>query len=156
MSLLPLFDVSLITRATRPALECESATGLITPYTFGDLETRSNRLAQLLRARGLKTGDRLAFFLQNRIEVIDLWLAGAKLGLIIVPINVLYRERELTHIVHDAAPTAVVTSADLAALIPREVTVWDVAALTTEAAAQPATRLAVPADADTPLSLIYT
>ena len=156
MSLLPLFDVSLITRATRPALECESAAGVVTAYTFGDLEIRSNRLAQLLRARGLKAGDRLAFFLQNRIEVIDLWLAGAKLGLIIVPINVLYRERELTHIVHDAAPTAVVTSADLAALIPREVAVWDVAALTAEAGAQPATRIAVPADADTPMSLIYT
>ncbi|MEI8088206.1 MAG: AMP-binding protein [Opitutaceae bacterium] len=156
MSLLPLFDLSLITRAARPALECESVTGVVTAYTFGDLETRSNRLAQLLRARGLKAGDRLAFFLQNRIEVIDLWLAGAKLGLIIVPINVLYRERELTHIVHDAAPTAVVTSTDLAALIPREVAVWDVAALTVEAAALPATRIVVSADADTPMSLIYT
>jgi malonyl-CoA/methylmalonyl-CoA synthetase len=98
----------------------------------------------------------VAFFLQNRVEVIDLWLAGAKLGLIIVPINVLYRERELTHIVRDAAPTAVVTSRDLAALIPTDVVVWDVDAVATEAAAQPSTRLAVPADADTPMALIYT
>ena len=60
MSLLPLFDLSLIARATRPALDCETADGRRTSFTFSDLETRSNRLAQHLRARGLKTGDRLA------------------------------------------------------------------------------------------------
>ena len=156
MSLLPLFDLSLIARATRPALEFEGGDGRRSAFTFGDLENRSNRLAHLLRARGTKAGDRVAFFLQNRVEVIDLWLAGAKLGLIIVPINVLYRERELTHILRDAEPTAVVTSCDLAPLIPTDVVVWDVDALVAEAAAQPATRIAVPADADTPMALIYT
>jgi len=156
MSLLPLFDNSLLQRAAQPALEIETAPSTLACYTFGDLEVRSNRLAHLLRARGLQAGDRLAFFLQNRIEVIDLWLAGAKLGLIIVPINVLYRERELTHIVRDAAPTAVVTSRELAGLIPSDVAIWEVDALTAEAAAQPGTRISVPADADTPMSLIYT
>lgn len=156
MSLLPLFDLSLIARATRPALEFERGDGRRSAFTFGDLETRSNRLAHLLRARGMKAGERVAFFLQNRVEVIDLWLAGAKLGLIIVPVNVLYRERELTHIVRDAEPTAVVTSRDLAALLPADVVVWDVDTLVAEAAAQPGTRIAVPADAETPMALIYT
>jgi len=156
MSLLALFDCSLIARAAQPALEYAGPGGALSVFTFGDLELRSNRLAHLLSARGLARGDRVAFFLQNRIEVIDLWLAGVKLGLIVVPINVLYRERELTHIVRDAAPTAVVTSRDLAALIPGDVSVWDVDVLSVEAAGQPAERIAVPADADTPMSLIYT
>jgi len=156
MSLLSLFDCSLIARATQLALEHEGPGGALSVFTFGDLELRSNRLAHLLRARGLARGDRVAFFLQNRIEVIDLWLAGVKLGLIVVPINVLYRERELTHIVRDAAPTAVVTSRDLAGLIPGDVGVWDVDVLSVEAAGQPAERISVPADADTPMSLIYT
>ena len=156
MSLLPLFDNSLLQRSAQPALEIETAPGALACYTFGDLEVRSNRLAHLLRARGLQAGDRLAFFLQNRIEVIDLWLAGTKLGLIIVPINVLYRERELTHIVRDAAPTAVVTSRELAGLIPSDVAIWEVDGLTAEAAAQPGARISVPADADTPMALIYT
>ncbi len=156
MSLLPLFDNSLLQRSAQPALEIETAPGALACYTFGDLEVRSNRLAHLLRARGLQAGDRLAFFLQNRIEVIDVWLAGTKLGLIIVPINVLYRERELTHIVRDAAPTAVVTSRELAGLIPSDVAIWEVDGLTAEAAAQPGARISVPADADTPMSLIYT
>lgn len=156
MSLLPLFDLSLVARADRPALEFDASGGGSATLTFGDLENRSNRLAHLLRARGLKAGDRLAFFLANRVEVIDLWIAGAKLGLIIVPINVLYRARELTHILRDAAPTAVVTSRDLAGFIPADVAIWDSDALGAEAAGQPATRLAVPADADTPMALIYT
>ncbi|MBI5689696.1 MAG: AMP-binding protein [Verrucomicrobia bacterium] len=156
MSLLPLFDLSLRGRATQVALEFAPPGGALVTCTFGNLEARSNRLAHLLRARGLKAGDRLAFFLQNRIEVIDLWLAGVKLGLIVVPVNVLYRERELKHILTDSAPTAVVTSRDLAAFIPPGVAIWDVEALAAEAAANPDTRVAIPADADTPVSLIYT
>ena len=151
MPLLPLFDCSLLGRAGRPALEFAGAS-----FTFGELEARSNRLASVLRARGLKRGDRLAFFLQNRVEVIDLWVAGVKLELIIVPVNVLYRERELKHILADAEPTAVVTSRDLAGFIPGGVSVWDVDALADEAARQTVERLAVGGVADTPLALIYT
>ncbi len=151
MSLLPLFDASLLGRAAQPALEFGGVA-----LTFGDLEARSNRLAHTLRARGLKPGDRLAFFLQNRVDVIDLWLAGVKLGLIVVPVNVLYRERELKHILADAEPTAVVTSSDMAGFLPAGVTVWDVDVLAAESAPAPAERAAVAATSDTPLSLIYT
>ncbi len=156
MSLLPLFDRSLLGRAARPALECEAAGGGRSALTFGDLEVRSNRLAQLLRARGLQAGDRLAFFLQNRVEVIDLWLAAVKLGLVLVPVNVLYRERELKHILVDSEPRAVVTSRDLAGFMPSGVEIWDVDALAAEATAHAPERLAVSSAADTPLALIYT
>ena len=157
MSLLSLFDLSLIGRAGTPALECESPPGTRLALTFGELEQRSNRLAHALQARGLVRGDRVAFFLANRVEVIDLWLAGVKLGLLLVPINVLYRERELRHILADAAPTAVITSRDLAPHLPADATRWDVDALAAEAAPRSAQRpAAVPCDAETPLALIYT
>jgi malonyl-CoA/methylmalonyl-CoA synthetase len=156
MSLLSLFDLSLIGRAERPALEFLRPDGALASYTFGELEQRSNRFAQALRQRGLAAGDRVAFFLANRVEVIDLWLAGVKLGLILVPINVLYRERELRHIVGDAAPIAVVTSRDLAVFLPAETKVWDVDELSATAATQSAVRISVPCDAQTPLALIYT
>ena len=124
MSLLSLFDASLLGRAVKPALEFGGV-----GFTFGELEARSNRLAHTLRARGLKKGDRLAFFLPNRVEVIDLWLTGVKLGLVLVPINVLYRERELKYILADADPTVVVTSSDMAGFLPAGVNGWDVDAL---------------------------
>ncbi len=157
MSLLPLFDLSLLGRAPRPALECENADGPCRGFTFGELETRSNQLAHLLRSRGLQPGDRLAFFLQNRIEIIDLWLAGVKLGLVLVPVNVLYRERELKHILADSAPVAVVTSRDLAGFLPPGISIWEVDALAAESMAMPSLgRAAAACAADTPLALIYT
>ena len=154
MSLLSLFDASLLGRAAKPALEFGGVS-----LAFGDLEARSNRLAHTLRARGLKPGDRLAFFLQNRVEVIDLWLAGVKLGLIVVPVNVLYRERELTHLLRDAEPTAVVTSRDLTDFIPSGIAIWDVDELARAAAVHSAARdaaLTFAATAAAPLALIYT
>ena len=154
MSLLELLDRSLLQAAERPALDVQHDG--IASFTFGDLERRSNQLAHALRRRGLATGDRIAFFLQNRIEVIDLWLAAIKLNLIVVPINVLYRERELTHILTDAEPTAVITSDDLVEVIPAATPIWNVDALTQEAAACDASRHVEPATSDTPLSLIYT
>ena len=151
MPLLSLFDYSLLGRASRPALEFGHVS-----LTFGDLEARSNRLSHVLRARGLKRGDRLAFFLQNRVEVIDLWLAAVKLGLVLVPVNVLYRERELKHILADSEPAAIVTSGDMAGFLPPGVPVWEVEALAAEAAGQDSGRVAVGGVADTPLALIYT
>src|SRR5687767_4945590 len=81
--------------------------------TFGDLEQRSNRAAHALAARGFERGDRLGFYLSNRPEFLDLFVACVKLGVIVVPINVLYREREISHIVSDAEPKAIIASPEL-------------------------------------------
>ena len=156
MQFLDRLDHSLLSLASEPALEFLPPAGGLLRLTFGELEARSNRMAACLRARGVAPGDRVAFFLQNRPEVVDLWLAAVKSGIILVPVNVLYRERELRHILTDAAPTAVVTSRDLAGYIPAGVPVWDVDDLAREASAASADRVVVPTDASTPLALIYT
>jgi len=108
VNLLHLFDHSLRGRADQPALEWMGET-----FTFADIERRSNRMANALRARGFAKGDRLCVHLANRIELIDLYLACVKLGVIFVPINVLYRERELGHIMRDAEPRALITESEL-------------------------------------------
>ena len=138
MNLRQLFDLSLIQRREEVALEWAGS-----EFTFGDLDVRSNRLAHALRARGLERGDRLCLYLANRIEFIDLYLACAKLGVIFVPINILYREREITHILGDAEPKRLVTEAELPALAA-------------EAAAQPDFLEAVPLEGDSPAMLVYT
>ena len=78
-------------------------------YTFGEIDARSNRMAQYLLGRDLKTGDRLALQLPNCVEMIDLYLACVKLGVIFVPVNVLYKEREIGHILNDAEPALFLT-----------------------------------------------
>jgi malonyl-CoA/methylmalonyl-CoA synthetase len=142
LNLLDLFDPSLIGRRDTVALEFEEAS-----YTFGDLDARSNRLAQLLLARGLKPGDRLCVYLANCVEMIDLYLACVKLGLIFVPINILYRDREITHMLGDAEPAAVVGF---------DRPGWSKSELTKEASVLPSHRPVVPLSSDTPAGIIYT
>ncbi len=108
MHLLPLYDLSLRNRANTTALEWNGRA-----FTFGEIEVRSNRMANVLRSRGFVKGDRLCVYLANRIELIDLFLACVKLGVIFVPINILYREREIAHVTSDAEPRAFVTADDL-------------------------------------------
>src|SRR5437764_2502344 len=133
MNLLHLFDLSLVNRRDEPALEWAGET-----FTFGEVERRSNRVANALRARGFAQGDRLCVYLANRVELVDLFLACVKLGVIFVPINILYRDREIAHIVGDAEPRATITEADLP--------------LTSDDDSRPTADL----DGDTPAAIIYT
>ena len=147
MNLTHLFDASLIGRQDLAALEWRGRT-----FTFGELDARSNRLAQLLAMRGLRTGDRLAIYLANRVEWIDLYLACVKLGVIVVPVNVLYRGREIAHILGDADPAAVVAEGAVECAIP----VWDPAQMTEEAGSLPAERPSAAFDGGAPAALVYT
>src|ERR1700761_3297512 len=121
MNLTHLFDPSLLGRADVPALEFGRET-----FTFGELEARSNRLAQFLAAQDMQAGERLCVYLANCVEMIDLYLACIKLGVIFVPINILYRERELNHILADAEPVAVVSETPF----PSPAPMWNPADLT--------------------------
>lgn len=136
MNLLHLFDLSLIARAEAPALEWMGMT-----YTFGELEERSNRVAHALVARGFEKGDRLCVYLANRVELIDLFLACVKIGVIFVPVNILYREREIAHIVGDAEPREVITAENVGSVID---------------GASAGGRPQVVLDGSTPAAIIYT
>ncbi len=139
MNLINLFDLSLLGRGGKTALEFEGAS-----YTFGEMDARANRMARALTARGFEQGGRLCVQLANCVEMIDLYLACLKTGVIFVPVNVLYKDREVAHIVSDAEPRLLVTASEAAELAR-------------EAAALPADRPAAPAlDGDAPAGIIYT
>jgi malonyl-CoA/methylmalonyl-CoA synthetase len=156
MQLTDIFNLSLVGRASTEALEYDRADGSITTLTFGDIDARSNAMARVLADRGIVRGDRLGFFLPNCVEFIDLFLACVKLGVIVVPINVLYREREITHIVSDAEPKAVVTTEELAQFIPIDTNVWHIAELAAAASIQATTRVWTAIDGDDPAAIVYT
>ena len=156
MHLTTLFDLSLLGRADRAGLEYVDTGGALRTLTFGQVEARANQMAHELRLRGLTHGDRLCVHLANRVEFIDLFLACTRLGVIFVPMNVLYRERELRHIVSDSDPKAVVTPSGSDAVYPDGAVLWPVEDLTTAAAMRPTTRLLVPVDGDAPAMIVYT
>ncbi|MFL6414507.1 MAG: class I adenylate-forming enzyme family protein [Bryobacteraceae bacterium] len=151
MNLFHLFDLSLHGRANEPALEWSAGTG-IRVSTFSEIEERSNRLAWVLEARGLRTGDRLCVYLRNRSEFIDLYLASLKLGVIFVPVNILYRERELSHIISDVEPRAIVVAEHLSVSCP----VWKLEELISAASSSKTSRPLKDIDGDTPALIIYT
>lgn len=144
MNLTQLFDLSFQGRRDEVALEFAGRA-----YTFGEIDVRSDAMAALFHQRGLETGDRLCVYLPNRLELIDIYLACVKLGVLFVPINILYREREILHILADAGPKAVVAAQDMPGSAPS----WRVDELDPPAnAARPAVTL----DGDTPAALVYT
>lgn len=113
MNLIDLFDLSFMGRRDSVALEWRHSPSSLQRWTFGEIDLRSNRLANLLAHRGLGPGDRLAVYLANCVEMVDLYIACLKLGVLFVPVNILYRERELAHILRDAQARAVVAAGDL-------------------------------------------
>lgn len=143
MPLGDLFRESFAGRRNVVGLEYEDAGGAVRPLTFGEIDARANRMARALTARGLQRGDRLCVYLANTAEFIDLFLASLRIGAIFVPVNVLYRERELAHIIGDAAPKLTVTSAEIEAL-------------SAEAAAQSDAPIVAAVSDDDPAAVIYT
>ena len=156
MQLLDLFDHSLIGRHDAIALEYIDDEGRLATLTFGALDVRSNRLARALTARGVVAGDRLAFLLPNGIAFIDCFLACLKLGVIVVPVNVLYKAREIGHILQDAEPVAVLSSDALAPAIPAGSVVWDAGELTREALGLDGSRQRLAFDGAAPALIVYT
>jgi malonyl-CoA/methylmalonyl-CoA synthetase len=155
MQLNDLFDVSLVGRATEPGLEVEHG-GRLRTLTFGDLDRRANRTAHALEARGVGRGDRVGVYLANRLEFLDVFLACLRLGAVFVPINVLYREREVAHIAQDASPRFTVVSGTARDQFPGHASVVDVDTLLAEADLAPDDRVRVTIDGDDPAGIIYT
>jgi malonyl-CoA/methylmalonyl-CoA synthetase len=154
MQLGDLFDLSLVGRRDTVALEYDAPDG-VHALTFGELDARANRMARALAARGLARGDRLCVHLANRVEFLDLFLACTRMGVIFVPMNVLYREREVTHMVADAEPTLSITAADHMSLFG-SAPVVDVAEMAADAATRSADRVRLTIDGDDPLAIVYT
>lgn len=151
-----LFDLSLRGRAREIGLVHDAPHGGTVEVTFGELRDRASRLATALRARGLTTGDRVAVHLPNRAEFIELFIACVQSGLVLVPINILYREREIAHIVDDADPAAVVTTRAAAPLFPSTVVLLDIDDLVNEAGHTESVGLRPEIDGDAPAAIVYT
>lgn len=76
-------------------------------YTYEDLNNRANKTVQLLLDLGIKKGDRVATFSNNRIELIDLFFATGKLGAILVPFNIRLASQEIEYLVKKMKPSLI-------------------------------------------------
>jgi malonyl-CoA/methylmalonyl-CoA synthetase len=76
--------------------------------TYGDLIAFSGRLANVLVARGVKPGDRVAVQVEKSVPNLVLYLATVRAGAVYLPLNTAYTLNELDYFITDAEPSLVV------------------------------------------------
>lgn len=83
-------------------------------YTYKELNENVNRFSHALRRLGIERGDRVALQLLNRPEFIVAYLAIMKIGAVVVPINPLYKGKDLGDIMSDSESSILITSPSFA------------------------------------------
>ncbi|GAC1538057.1 MAG: malonyl-CoA synthase [Candidatus Velthaea sp.] len=102
MTLLDLFDGARRDRGHSFA---------VNDVSYNDLHTGALRVAGELTRRGVKPGDRVAIYSENRIGFVYAYVAVLRIGAIVVPVNVLYRAAELEHVLCNARVSFAITTA---------------------------------------------
>ncbi|HEY7370820.1 MAG TPA: class I adenylate-forming enzyme family protein [Polyangia bacterium] len=125
--------------------------------TYGALDERSRRLAGALAGRGVGRGDRIALLAENRAEVLELFLAAARLGAIVACQNWRLKAAEIAHCVRLVEPKAAVVSPRHAALLGdlagETIVLGDAYERLLAAGGEPP---AVEVDPEDPLLILYT
>jgi acetyl-CoA synthetase len=98
----------------RLALWLVDEAGAEVQVTFAQMRDRSNRVANLLRHRGVRRGDRMLVMLPNVVPLWEVTLAAMKLGAVISPATTLlshadlldrFERGEVRHVITDVAGT---------------------------------------------------
>ena len=87
-------------------LAIEKADG--TRISYGDLIALSGRVANVIVARGVKPGDRVAAQTEKSVEALVLYLATVRAGAVYLPLNTAYTLNELDYFIGDAEPSLIV------------------------------------------------
>ncbi|HKS63390.1 MAG TPA: AMP-binding protein [Xanthobacteraceae bacterium] len=85
--------------------------------TYAALRTEVNRLANGLRAIGVRKGSHVGVMLPNIAAFPLTWLALARLGAVMIPVNTRYTERELHYVLDDGEADFVVIDAGLLSVL---------------------------------------
>ncbi|ALG86877.1 AMP-dependent synthetase [Gordonia phthalatica] len=73
--------------------------------TFADMQARASRAADGLRGAGIGHGDRIAIAAANSPDWLVAYFAAARIGAILVTLNVIYREHEFTYMLGQSGAT---------------------------------------------------
>ena len=80
--------------------------------SYGLLNERVDRLANLLRGYGVGSGDRIGVLLRNGFEFFEAMYGAAKISATVVPINFHFRREEIEYILEDSRSKAVLVAAE--------------------------------------------
>lgn len=100
-----ILDRAVSTAPRRPALKCGAAL-----LDYGALADSSARIAGGLLSLGVGRHDRVAVFLPNRPEAVEIALACSRAGAIFVPLNSRLKPRQVQHILRDSGARVIFTA----------------------------------------------
>ncbi len=86
-------------------------------FTYAQTDERCRRLANALLGLGLEKGDKVAVLLENNIEICEAYIAAAKAGLVLVPVNFRLVAPEVRYILEFGDVAAVITEDEFAPVI---------------------------------------
>jgi long-chain acyl-CoA synthetase len=82
-------------------------------FTYGELDSKANRLAQALALFGVERGDRVVIHLPNSVEAVVSIFAVLKVGGVFVPVNPTTKAHKLNYIVNNCGAKVLISdSAD--------------------------------------------
>ncbi len=84
-------------------------------WSYAEVVALSGRLANLLCARGVAPGDRVAAQVQKSVTAIALYLATVRAGAVFLPLNTAYTRKEVEYFLADAEPALFVCGSERAA-----------------------------------------
>ena len=110
MNLTNLFAIGRERQPDKTAIEFKDARDALAPQrlSFAALQRKAQDWAAAFVRMGVQKGDRVALYLCNRPEFVIAYLATLEAGAVMVPINLRYRRRELSHILNDAEPALLI------------------------------------------------
>jgi amino acid adenylation domain-containing protein len=86
--------------------------------TYAQLDSSANRLARLLMGRGLQGGARVGVFFERSPELIIALLAVMKAGCTYIPLDPIYPQDRLRHVIEDSGMAALLSMSAQASRLP--------------------------------------
>ena len=87
------------------------------PLSFGELKAQALQIAGWLQSVGVKTGERVAIFMQNCPQYAAACYGILRANAVVVPVNPMNRVEEFKHFITDPQTRVVICTADLAGIV---------------------------------------
>ena len=88
-------------------------------FTYKEVNSRANRLANALLKLGLARGSRIAFMAGNRHEFVEAYFGISKTGLVINPVNAFFSQEDAAYVINHSDAAVLIYQPELKGLVDK-------------------------------------